>query len=356
MNLDDHNSFASLDPQDMLGHIDGLPAQLQAAWELGHKQPLPDWEGIERIVIAGMGGSAIGADLLAAFVEDKCSLPLVVHRDYDLPAWANGPGTLVIASSHSGNTEETLSSFRRALENGCRCLSLTTGGQLAQATQNSNMALWAFEHAGQPRAAVGYSFGLLLALFSRLNLIPEPKEEVAEAVQAMREQQEVIRADVPAVRNPAKRMAGQLVGRWISVFGSGLLNPVARRWKGQFSEIAKAWAQFEFLPEADHNTLAGTIHPEDVLRRTTAIFLRCPADHPRNRQRLELTRKTFMLEGISTDFQDGKGQTPLGHQWTTLHFGDYSAYYLAMIYGVDPTPVEALEGFKKELQASQQAG
>lgn len=353
MNLDDHNRFASLDPLDMLGQIDGLPAQLQAAWELGQGQPLPNWEGIERIVISGMGGSAIGADLLAAYVEDKCPVPVIVHRDYDLPAWASDTGTLVITSSHSGNTEETLSGFQRALANGCRCLSITTGGQLAHAARQSEMALWIFEHAGQPRAAVGYSFGMLLALFSRLSLIPDPQAELAEAVQAMQEQQEIIRADVPAVHNPAKRMAGQLIGRWVAVFGSGLLAPVARRWKGQISELAKAWAQFEFLPEADHNTLAGTMHPEEVLRRTTAIFLRCPADHPRNRMRLEITRKTFMLEGISTDFQDGKGQTPLGHQWTALHFGDYSAYYLAMAYETDPTQVAALEGLKKELQTGE---
>jgi glucose/mannose-6-phosphate isomerase len=352
MDIDDHISFKSLDRQDMLGHIDSLPAQLQTAWELGQEQSLPSWEGIERIVIAGMGGSAIGADLLAAYVEDKCPVPLAVHRDYGLPAWAKGQGTLVIASSHSGNTEETLSSFQKALETGCRCLALTTGGQLAQATRESDMALWTFKHSGQPRAAVGFSFGLLLALFSRLNLIRDPQEEVMEAVKAMQKQQEDIRAEIPAVHNPAKRMAGQLVGRWVSVFGSGLLNPVARRWKGQISEIAKAWAQFEFLPEADHNTLAGTVHPEEILQHTTALFLQCPADHPRNRQRLELTRKIFMLEGISTDFMNAKGSTPLGHQWTALHFGDYSAYYLAMMYEVDPTPVEALEGFKKEMQAS----
>jgi glucose/mannose-6-phosphate isomerase len=352
MNLDDYNSFTTLDPQNMLGHIDGLPDQLQAAWELGQRQPLPTWEGFERIVIAGMGGSAIGADLLAAYIQDKCPVPVVVHRDYELPAWASGPATLVITSSHSGNTEETLTSFHAGIKNGCRCLSITTGGQLAQATREADMALWTFEHKGQPRAAVGYSFGLLLALFSRLNLIPDQQAEVAEGVQAMREQQEMLRADVPAVNNPAKRMAGQLVGRWVSVFGAGLLNPVARRWKGQISEIAKAWAQFESLPEADHNTLAGTVHPEEVLSRTTAIFLRSAADHPRNKQRLELTRKIFMLEGISTDYLDGKGQTPLGQQWTALHFGDYSAYYLAMIYQVDPTPVDALLGLKKELEAS----
>jgi glucose/mannose-6-phosphate isomerase len=350
--LDQHESFATLDPQNMLGHIDGLPGQLQKAWGAGQRQPLPKWHGVERILIAGMGGSAIGADLLAAYVENNCSVPVVVHRDYNVPAWATGPQTLVITSSHSGNTEETLSSFQMAVENGCRCLSITTGGQLAEAARQAQMAVWLFEHHGQPRAAVGFSFGLLLALFARMGLIPDPAGELEEAVSAMKKQQQTIQAHIPATHNPAKRMAGQLIGRWVSVFGAGILNPVARRWKGQISEIAKAWAQFEFLPEADHNSLAGTVNPEELLGRTTALFLRCPADHPRNRLRLDVTRRTFMLEGISTDFVDGKGETPLGNQWTALHFGDYTAYYLAMAYGVDPTPVAALEDLKEELQSN----
>jgi glucose/mannose-6-phosphate isomerase len=352
MNLDQPDQFAAVDHQNMLEHIDNLPGQLQKAWVAGQQQPLPKWEGIERVLIAGMGGSAIGADLLVSYVEDKCTVPVLVHRDYNVPAWAAGPQTLVVTSSHSGNTEEALSSFKMAVKNGCRCLSITTGGQLAEATRQSQMALWTFKHDGQPRAAVGFSFGLLLALFSRLSLIPDPSGELQDAVHAMREQQETIQAQIPVAHNPAKRLAGQLIGRWVSVFGAGLLCPVARRWKGQISEIAKAWAQFEFLPEADHNTLAGTINPEDLFNRIIALFLRCPADHPRNRLRLDITRRAFMLEGISTDFIDGKGTAPLGNQWTVLHFGDYTAYYLAMAYGVDPTPVAALEELKKELQNS----
>ncbi|HEX2980109.1 MAG TPA: hypothetical protein VHO48_07585, partial [Anaerolineaceae bacterium] len=120
MNLDDVSTFRSLDPQDMLGHIDGLPAQLEKAWELGQTQPLPDKAGLRQILIAGMGGSAIGADLIASYVAPLCPLPITVHRDYDLPAWANGPETLVIASSHSGNTEETLSAFEAARQHNCR--------------------------------------------------------------------------------------------------------------------------------------------------------------------------------------------------------------------------------------------
>ena len=234
----------------------------------------------------------------------------------------------------------------------CRCLSITTGGALAQESQQAGTLLWTYQHAGQPRTAVGYSFGLLLALFTRLHLLPDPSVELGSAVKAMCEQQAHIQAHVPVVHNPAKRMAGQLIGRYVSVFGSGLLAPVARRWKGQVSEVGKAWAQFEFLPEADHNTLAGTLQPEDLLARSMALFLRAPSDHPRNALRLELTRQTFMLEGLNTDFIEARGDTPLAHLWTLLHFGDYMAYYLAMAYEVDPTPVQALENLKEQLKSA----
>jgi glucose/mannose-6-phosphate isomerase len=212
--------------------------------------------------------------------------------------------------------------------------------------------LWRFEHQGQPRAAVGFSFGLLLAVFTRLKLIPDPDEEVRGAIQAMIDQQASINASVPTVKNPAKRLAGQLMGRWVVVLGSGVLAPVARRWKGQISEVAKSWAQFESLPEADHNTLAGVMNPEALLPKAFVLFLRGASDHPRNQLRSELTQKAMMLEGLNTDFVVGKGETSLANLWSSLHFGDYTAYYLAMAYGVDPTPIPAIESFKKEMQTA----
>ena len=162
-------------------------------------------------------------------------------------------------------------------------------------------------------------------------------------------QQSILRPEVPAVNNPAKRMAGQLMGRWVAVFAADYLDPVARRWKGQISEIAKAWAQFEFLPEADHNSLAGLNNPESALMQTMALFLQAPANHPRNQLRLDFTRQVFMTQGINTDMIQAKGESPMAHIWTLLHFGDYTAYYLAMAYGEDPTPVEILAALKDEL-------
>jgi glucose/mannose-6-phosphate isomerase len=350
MNLDDFKDFKQRDTLNMLGEIDNLPDQLGFAYQLGLKHNLPEWKDLRQIVIAGMGGSAIGADLLAAHCASFCPLPVSVQRDYGLPLFARGAETLVICSSHSGDTEETLDAFEAARKAGCRMIAVSTGGELAKRARENDIPLWTFEHKGQPRAAVGFSFGLLLAMFQRLGLIPDQKEAVAGTVAAMKKSQEHLKADVQTTHNPAKRYAGQLMGRWVTVVGSGLLAPVARRWKGQINELAKAGANFEFLPEADHNTLAGTMHPDDVLNaHTMTIFLRSPSDHPRNRLRTELTKNAFMLEGMNTDLAEARGDIPLAHMWTLILFGDYMAYYLAMCYEVDPTPIPALVEFKQAI-------
>lgn len=350
MDLDQFHSFAQIDSGGMLAHIEDLPDQLQRAWDHGLSQTLPKMSGIRQVLVAGMGGSAIGADLLAAYLEPLCSVPVFVQRDYNLPAWAAGDQTLAIASSHSGNTEETLSVFEQARKAGCQLFTIATGGRLSQEARAASAKQWVFEHHGQPRSAVGYSFGLLLALFYRLGLISDPSAELREAISIMKQQQENIAADVPVVNNLAKRLAGQLVGRGVLVLGSGVLAPVARRWKGQLNELAKAWAGFDQLPEADHNTIVGVENPELLLTQMSAIFLRAPSDHPRNRLRSELTAKAFMLAGIGTDYYLARGESRLAHLWSALHFGDYVAYYLAMTYEADPTPIPAIEQLKQEMQ------
>ena len=350
MNLDDLDRFRQLDTLNMLGEIDNLPDQLGYAYQLGMEHDLPGWKDLQQVVVAGMGGSAIGADLLAVYCASLSPIPVTVHRDYGLPLFARGADTLVICSSHSGNTEETLDAFEAARKADCRIIVVSTGGELAKRAKEDNIPVWTFDHAGQPRAAVGFSFGLLLAMFQRLGCIPDQKDSLKEALASMKRSQQHLRSDIPAVKNPAKRYAGQLMGRWVTIMGSGLLTAVARRWKTQINEIAKAGANFEFLPEADHNTLAGTMNPEEVLNpHTMTLFLRAPSDHPRNRLRSDLTRKAFMLEGMNTDYIDARGDTSLAHMWTLILFGDYMSYYLAMGYGVDPTPIRALVDFKQAM-------
>ena len=333
----------------MRSHIDTLPDQLTQAWQLGQSLPLPNFCRPENVLIAGMGGSAIGGDLLASYIANACPIPVFVHRGYDLPAWAQRPSTLVICSSHSGNTEETLSAFDMALERGCSLLTLSTGGKLTEKASSAGISTWIFDHQGQPRTAVGYSFGILLALFTRLGLVAVTDATIADAVAAMKSQQQQVGVEVPLTANPAKRLAGQLVGRYVSVFAAGSLEVIARRWKTQVNELAKAWSQFEALPEADHNTLAGLLNPEEELSKIAAIFLKSPGDHPRNALRLDFTQQQMMLAGMLVEKVHAGGGSALAHMWTLLHFGDYVSYYLALLYGVDPTPIEALVELKEFL-------
>lgn len=348
MNLNDLDLMKQQDPENMIGHINGLPEQLAAAWALGQRLALPAWAGIRQIVVAGMGGSAIGTDLLAAYAEPQLQASLVTHRDYGLPAWAKAD-TLVVCSSHSGNTEETLAAYTAAKAAGSKILVVCTGGKLAALAQQDGHPLWQFDHKGQPRTAVGYSFGLLLALVARLGLLPDPAAELAGAVAAMQAQQAAFLPEVPDTQNPAKRMGGQLIGRWVTMYGAGLMAPVARRWKAQINENSKAAANFEVIPETNHNALQGLMQPEAQFNASMALFLLAAQDDARNRKRTELTRNAVMVEGQNTDMIRAQGDTRMANLWTALHYGDYVSFYLAMGYGYDPTPVPALAAFKQAM-------
>jgi glucose/mannose-6-phosphate isomerase len=348
--MSDVDRFAGPDPQDMRSHIQGLPAQLEAGWELGQRLPMLPGTRPALVLLAGMGGSAIGADLVSAYAGPGLPVPVIVWRGYDLPAYV-GRETLVVLSSHSGNTEETLSSYAAARRLGASMLAITTGGELAQRSEQDGVPLWRFEHRGQPRTAVGFSFALQLAALHRCGLAADAGEDIRTAAQAMRQQQPALEPETAVAHNPAKRMAGQLLDRMPLIVAGGLLAPVARRWRTQIAELAKAVAQFEELPEADHNMVAGVDYPASLIARTMAVFLRAGLDRPRLAARVEATRQVLMVEGFNTDIIDAAGTTRLAQQWTCLHFGDYVAYYLALAYGVDPTPVAAIEDLKARLRA-----
>jgi len=350
MNLDDRARMEALDPGGMRHKIDELPEQLAHAWATSASMPLPNGPELDHIVFAGMGGSAIGADLALVHARRQASTSLTVWRDYGLPGWAAGASTLVIVSSHSGDTEETLSAYAQAKEAGARRIVFSSGGELSRLAAENGDPVWLVDHPGPPRAAVGFSFAYSLRVLARLGQIADPSRDVDGAVRAMRAQREMFQAESPVVQNPAKRMAGQLMDRWPILFGAGVLGPVARRWRTQINELAKAPAQFEEVPEADHNVVAGTAGPESLIGKTMAVFLRAPADEPALTRRIEATRHALMVEGYNTDAIDGVGESRLAQQWTCLHYGDYAAYYLAMAYGVDPTPIPAIEALKEQLR------
>lgn len=337
MDLDDLELFRQIDTQNMLGHIYALPDQLANAWAHAKTLPQPDTGAIERVVICGMGGSAISGDLFAALVFDSCPIPISVVRGYDLPAYAAGEATLVIALSHSGNTEETLSATGQAVERGTKVLVITTGGELAK----QGGTVWTYTYDAQPRASLGWLYGTLLGAASRLGLAPDLGGEIEEAAAVLGKYRERWGVENVAARNAAKRYAGQLVDCIPVIWGSGLLAPVARRWKTQLNENAKSCAFFDELPELNHNTVAGITAPDELLQRHKfqVVQLCSDYDHPRVALRHEITHDMLIGQAVLTDPLKARGKGRLAQQMSMVLFGDYVSYYLAMAYQVDPTPI-----------------
>lgn len=349
VNLDDIRTYEQGDHQRMRDRVAELPAQCADAWHLVKGLSLPEsYRAVRGVVVLGMGGSAIGGDLAAGLVAGECPVPVTVIRGYDLPAWV-GPEMLVVGSSYSGKTKETLTAFSQALERGCRTAVIATGGDLAGWAQERGIPLLRFSPCLAPRAAIGYSLMLFLGLLWKAGLVLDYGKDLDEAIAVLEDWQRELRPETPTARNPAKRLAGQLIGRLPVVYGAGFLAPVARRWKGQFNENAKQWAIWEDMPELNHNAVVGYGMPEGVRDRVYAILLCSRQDHPWIQARWDITKELLLQEGIAPDEIWARGNSPLAQMLSLVHFGDYVSLYLAILNGVDPTPVPQIDYLKKRL-------
>ena len=348
-NLDDWARFHEIDSDDMLSRIAELPRQCCHAWEnLQSLELPPEYRQVNQIVVLGMGGSAIGGDLLRALAEPECALPIVTHRDYTVPAFVNAE-TLVIASSYSGNTEETLSAFEEARKRGAALVVITTDGRLARRARELGAPLLTFDYQSQPRAALGYSLVSLIGIVQKLALIGDKAADLEEAIAVMQALQEEIRETVPVSENPAKQLAKRLYGHLPVVYGAGYLAEVAHRWKTQFNENAKAWGFYEQLPELNHNAVAGYQFPEQLTEMVVVVMLISSLDHPRNKARFQVTQEILTRRGIAYQTIEARGESPLAQMLSAIHFSDYVSFYLAMLYEVDPTPVKDIDYLKKRL-------
>jgi len=348
--LDAPASWSARDPQGMLKHVAELPLQCEIAWQAAREVDLPDeYRQVNQIVILGMGGSAIGADLLRTVVERECTVPISVHRNYGLPAFVDR-FSLVMACSYSGNTEETLTGFESALQRRAKLVAVTTGGELARQAQLHGVPLYRYDYPAQPRAALGYSLIPLLEFVQRLGFIGDRSADMAEAVAVMRAWQAEIKESVPSATNAAKQLALKLYQKLPVVYGAEHLSEVARRWKGQFNENAKSWGIYDVLPELNHNTVAGYAFPQELPRLAHVVMLTSALNHPRVRVRFDITRDLLAQHGFACDTVEARGHSPLAQMLSTVHLGDYVSYYLSVLYDVDPWTIASIQFVKERLQ------
>ncbi|MGC8633080.1 MAG: bifunctional phosphoglucose/phosphomannose isomerase [Candidatus Limnocylindrales bacterium] len=347
--LDDVVAIGRYDSEGMLASIPRLGAQLQDGWARTRELELPGaYRDPAAVAVLGMGGSAIGADLVRAIFAERLRVPLVTVRDYDVPAFL-GPHTLVVAASHSGATEETLSSLAQAISRGCPAVAITTGGPLLAAARKGGLPCLEYAGESQPRASVGSGVALLAGLLERAGCLAVEGEDVAEAASAVAAMVARCGPSVPTEQNLAKQLAWSLVDRLPVVEGGGFLAPVARRWKTQFNENAKSMAAWEELPEATHNAVVGYAQPEALHERTFVVFLASPDDHPRVALRRSLSADLLAEHQVGHEVVVTAGDGRLAQAFSAIVLGDYASVYLAILYGLDPAPVAAIAYVKERL-------
>ena len=335
------------DPANMLDRIKELGTQVRDAWSIGTSAQLPPAYGdVRNITLAGMGGSAIGGDFAAALLADDLRIPMAIHRDYGLPA-AVGRDSLVIASSYSGNTAESLSSFGEAQKRGAKVLALTTGGKLAELARAANYPVVTFSYKAQPRAALGYSLGLVLGCIVRLGFVRDLAADIDAALADLAKIEE--RVHEGARSNDAKKLAVELYGRIIFAYGAGVMGVMARRVKGQWNENAKNWSAFDVMSELNHNAVAGFAHPRVARDALTVLLLRSDRDDPRHKVRFDVTAELLDRAAIAHRTIRFSGQSMLSEVLQMVMFTDYVSFYLALLNGADPSEVRSIDHLKDRL-------
>jgi glucose/mannose-6-phosphate isomerase len=288
--------------------------------------------------VCGMGGSAIGGDLAAAALGDRLSKPMLTARGYELPSWTP-PGSAVLCSSYSGNTEETLACYAAAEAVGAQRLVASTGGELAEAARRDGVPVIGLPAGLQPRAAVGYMFCVAAELAALALAGPRINTEIDAAASHLG-------GSFAAAEARARELADQVGNAIPVVHGSDLTAPTAYRWKCQINENAKMPAYSAVLPEADHNEIEGWAGSDG---RFAAIFLVDRDQHPRERKRFELTAKAIEPYATSVITLETEGETRTERVLHMVMLGDLLAIELANARGVDPLAVDILEGFKEDM-------
>ncbi|MCL6612498.1 MAG: bifunctional phosphoglucose/phosphomannose isomerase [Peptococcaceae bacterium] len=348
--LNDAGYLYGADSKGMFQSMATLAQQCaMACWDLSKGVELPPVEAISHVVVTGLGGSAIGGDLLRVYCLDRCPVPVLVNRDYTMPGFT-GRDTLVFAVSYSGNTEETLSAYREARERGATVIAVTTGGKLKEMADRDGVPVIMVPTGIAPRSASGFLFIPTLRVMERLGFLTGIEKEVEDLVGHLKTLYGRLKPEVPVDKNPAKQMALKLYNRIPVIWGSsGSTEVVAQRWKGQINENAKAPAYWNVFPELNHNELVGFKFPESLLKNIHVVILRDDRDHPRVQKRIEITRSIISgaVAGITDVRASGGGA--LARTYSLVYSGDYTSLYLAFLYGVDPGPVEVIDHLKNEL-------
>jgi glucose/mannose-6-phosphate isomerase len=303
----------------------------------------------ENIVVAGMGGSGIGGDLLKDWAKNQTTIPIEVNREYELPEYA-GKKTLVFVTSYSGDTEETLSAFLDALKRKCMVFCVSSGGALLENAERLGVPFLRVPSGMPPRAALPYMFVPLLIYMEKAGLVEEASEELAEAIQLLEKISRENAPEEPTVENYSKALALNIGETSPIIYGFGFYRGVAMRFKQQFNENSKVPAKWDVFSELNHNEIVGWERAGELSKSFSAIFLRDHDEPPAIQSRIEITKELMEQEEVGILEVQAQGKTRLARMLSIVLIGDFTSVYLSALHGVDPTPVKTINYLKDTLK------
>jgi glucose/mannose-6-phosphate isomerase len=339
-------AIAQVDPSGQMGDVLAMPDHLRDAMWRVESAIMNEWDTPAGLVVAGMGGSAIGGALARAALGDHASRPIFVTRAYGLPPWTT-PDTTVLCASYSGNTEETLACYESAGALGAQRVVVSTGGRLAAMAREDGVPVIPLPGGFQPRVAVAYMTVAALEIAALCGAGPRLTSEIDVAASHAEQLVAEWGPDAPE-DSLAKEIARGLLNTAPVIAGAGLTSPIAYRWKTQINENAKQPAFAHELPELDHNELVGWEGAPDV-GRFSAVFLDDCDAHPRVKARMELTERLIAESAAASFHVETRGQSTFERVISLVLLGDLVSLYLAVLRGVDPGPVRLIEQLKAEL-------
>jgi glucose/mannose-6-phosphate isomerase len=350
IDLDDVQALREHDPSDMLGTVAGLPEQCRTAYDGAVALALPSAEGVTALTYCGMGGSAVAGDILRAVFRERLGIPVDVNRGPELPEYA-GPSSLVVISSYSGGTAETLEAFREAVRRGCRLLAVTSGGTLASEAAEVGAPVVYVPGGFLPRAALGHiSFSVLGAL-EAMGLLPPLADDVEETVTELSLLAGRLGPDAPERANPAKAIATLIGDRVPVVWGAeGIGAVAAMRWKTQLNENGKVPAFWASMSELNHNEVVGWTRPYG--ERFSLVALRHEGEHPEIAGRFSVSYEIAREAGLTTEEVAAAGRSALARLLSLVVAGDFTSTYVGLRRGVDPSPIQAIDRLKRREQRS----
>ena len=352
LSLDDLESITKYDKSGILEIIESFPEQCLEAAKIGLGTDIPRSYHIKysNIVCTGLGGSAIGSDILRSYLLYEAKLPIFVNRDYLLPAFV-GSRTLVIVSSYSGSTEETISAYGDAKKRSAKLIVATSGGRLLDTAQRDGVPVIKIPKGIPPRCATGYMFFPGLVLLSEMGIIKGRAGEIGRAIEGLRSLKITkIGSGVPEKKNIAKKAARALYNKYPIIYAGQDGNDCAvTRWRGELAENAKTLSSGNFFPEMSHNEIVGFENPRSVLKKIVVVILRDRNDHPRISKRIDITKALLKKEGFEVIEVSSSGDSRLARIFSLVYTGDFVSFYLAILNRTDPTPVERIDRLKKEL-------